>query len=565
MLRTSPGVSGVPIRCFRRVFSTCRPISVWGFFCVLAVGALASSCGGGGDATPTTPATPPAPTTPAPPPPATPTGPHITRIEILSGGRDDLTQPHELGGRIEVEIQFRGQGLVVEGSPSLAIEIGQDIRFAALSKIDSRPNEGLSYLRFRYRVAEGDHDPDGISIREGALSLDGGSIKDVNGNDADLTIGDYAIDNDPRLTVSAEMISIAYARMSSSPSDYSTGYIEDDYINVYVRWKGDIRIDGIPYFSLDIGEHSRPAAMVQYTKTDIIFRYIVQRDDHDADGLGFSDDAIELVNGSSIVSAVTGEPVQLELDEWAVENDDFHKVRPHDPFPAPRDCSIERREALEYALPAAITAVVAEWDGTPIRVDIVDNFPSFVTHDDLRELLAPIGIAADKIEEELGYRILEMGDIIPVPRGAPSGWDQNYDRFELAGQFGRPPLLPREEHQLLAFYMNDDEGFWDHFSGSPMVSFPWSGATSFNKRTMGDWWYNKDDCCIGRWSGNGRDGHMIIHEVFHLLGFRHPDEPNPNGVLMAWGSTIAPWHSGSRVHYVAHKDIEVLKCVFPRR
>ena len=393
--------------------------------CVLAIGATASSCGGGD----TTPTTPPVPTTPPPappPPPPTPIGPSITRIEILSGGRDNLTQPHEIGGRIEVEIQFRGQGLVLEGSPSLAIEIGQDIRVAALTKVDSRPNSGHSYLRFRYNIAAGDHDPDGISILEGALALNGGSIKDVNGNDADLTLGSLSIENDPHHAVDAVTVSIESVRIESSPSDFDAGYLHEDGISVDVRWKGEIRVDGIPYFSLNIGEHVRPAVMVRFSKTSLRFRYIVQRDDHDPDGIGFTADAIELVNGSSIVSAGTGEPVQLDVTEWVVEDDDFHKVRPHDPFPTPRECSIERREARLYK---GGPPPVLEWDGTPIRVDIVDNFPSFVTHDDLYELLAPIGDAADAIEAQLGYRIIEMGDIVPVPAGV---------RPDL--EHGHPPL-----------------------------------------------------------------------------------------------------------------------------
>ena len=244
------------------------------------------------------------------------------------------------------------------------------------------------------------------------------------------------------------------------------------------------------------------------------------------------------------------------MEEWAIDDDDFHKVRPHDPFPTPRECSVERREARLYK---GGPPPVLEWDGTPIRVDIVDNFPSFVSHDDLYELLAPIGEAADAIEAQLGYPIIEVGDIVPVPAGARPGWNTDIHRYEAAD----PPLLPRERNQVLVFYMDDDAEFWDHVGGAPAVAFPWNGTTSFNRRTMGDWWNDRDDCCIGRWSANGRDGQVIVHEVLHLLGFKHPDSADRYGVLMAWGSTMAPWVSGSRVHYLARKDIEVLKCVFP--
>ena len=315
-------------------------------------------------------------------------------------------------------------------------------------------------------------------------------------------------------------------------------------------------MDGIPYFNLSVGEHIRPAVMTRATKDSMTFRYIVQRDDHDADGLGFADDAIELVNGSSIISPFTGQPVELTVEEWAIDNDDFHKVRhtTRSRRPASVQSSDGRQGCTRVGPPP-----VLEWDGTPIRVDIVDNFPSFVTHDDLYELLAPIGEAADAIEAQLGYRIIEMGDVIPVPAGARPGWNTDIHRYAAAD----PSLLPRERNQVLVFYMDDDAEFWDHVGGAPAVAFPWNGTTSFNRRTMGDWWNDRDDCCIGRWSPNGRDGQVIVHEVLHLLGFKHPDSADRYGVLMAWGSTMAPWVSGSRVHYLARKDIEVLKCVFP--
>ena len=41
--------------------------------------------------------------------------------------------------------------------------------------------------------------------------------------------------------------------------------------------------------------------------------------------------------------------------------------------------------------------IVREWNGTPYRVDMTRNFPKFVTDDDLREQLAPIGTLARQI------------------------------------------------------------------------------------------------------------------------------------------------------------------------
>ena len=313
-----------------------------------------------------------------------------------------------------------------------------------------------------------------------------------------------------------------------------------------------------------MGDSLRPARFDHLTNNrrpdgnyaDIRFIYQVLTYDHDADGITIPPDAIQLEGGAQIVSYETGLPVDIDLEGFFFENDEFHKVRATIPDPPSRNCALDRREV--YRHPAGF--ILDEWDGrTPIRVDMVDNFPSFITDEDLEDLLAPIGELADDIEAQLGYRILEMGEVIPVPRGARSGWDKDYHAYG-------PGLLPRDKGQLLAFYMDDDSSFWDHRGGAPMVAFTDTGSTSYNRRTMGDWWQDTDECCIGRWSANGRHGQVLVHEVFHLLGFEHPDVPfGTPGVRMAWGSTVVPWVSGSRVHYASEKDIEVLQCLFPRR
>ena len=263
-----------------------------------------------------------------PPSPATPTGPHITRIEISGGGRDGLSQPHELGGRIDVEIQFRAEGLVVEGSPSLTIEIGDDIRVAALTKVDSRPNQGFSYLRFRYKVTAGDHDPDGISIREGALSLNGGSIKDVNGNDADLTIGDHAIDNDPHQIVMA-IVGVERVSFTGGPDDHNVGYLPGERIGVEVFWNSRLAVKGYPTLGIEVGDSLRTARMDFVENRDggayIRFYYRVRADDEDPDGVSIPPDAIQLPEGASILSLETGEPVSVDLQEHAVVDDALHR------------------------------------------------------------------------------------------------------------------------------------------------------------------------------------------------------------------------------------------------
>ena len=144
----------------------------------------------------------------------------------------------------------------------------------------------------------------------------------------------------------------------------------------------------------------------------------------------------------------------LDIGGHAVVDDDAQLVRGSLAEPTGE----RQSPALQHDAQFGDGGMVSEWDGTPLRVDIIRNFPDFVTDDDLRRLLAPIGRLEDQIEARLGYRIVEMGDLIEVPDGAQPGWDQDFDFYWRND--GNNDLLPRELGQILVFYLNDDNDGW---------------------------------------------------------------------------------------------------------
>ena len=458
--------------------------------------------------------------------------------------------------RIVVEVRWT-RCVVVDGTPRLILDIGGQERVARFTE-----QREADTVMFAYQVHHTDHDDDGISVPADAIDLSTGSITSCqNKLAAETDLGGHAIENDHTRRVrdfsSGSVASLRVDRVyfAGGPLNPPSGYLDGESIDIYVHWTGDIEVLGFPTLRIEIGDEERLAAFNIASGDAALFTYLVRYDDHDSNGTSIPDeDAIEL-NDGTIVSYDGQVPVDTSLHGHTLLDDRQHTVRAATPYADVRDCSIERREARRYG---AVT--VDEWDGTPFRVDIIRNFPAFVTDDDLEELLEPIDTLADSIEDQLGYRIIEKGDVIPVPVGTPRNWNKSYHGYEANAE-----LLPRKRGQLLAFYMDDDSNFWDHRGGAPQVAFPWAGTTSYNKRTMGKWWRDEDTCCVHRWRANGREGHALVHEVAHLLGFKHPDDPTPTGVLMAWGSLMAPWLSGSGVHFFAEKDIEVLKCVFPRR
>jgi hypothetical protein len=79
-------------------------------------------------------------------------------------------------------VQF-SEAVAVTGTPRLQLTIGSATRYATYVS-GAAPARAL--LVFRYTVQSGDLDSDGIAVAS-PIDLNGGTIKDVPGNDAVLT------------------------------------------------------------------------------------------------------------------------------------------------------------------------------------------------------------------------------------------------------------------------------------------------------------------------------------------------------------------------------------------
>ena len=206
-----------------------------------------------------------------------------------------------------------------------------------------------------------------------------------------------------------------------------------------------------------------------------------------------------------------------------------------------RLCADERERAENHS------GFVFEWDGTPFRVDMIRNFPDFVTEADIASLLAPVGLLADKIERQLGYQILEMGEVIPIPRGTPPGWDEDTLAFR------RNCPLPRDRGHILGFYMDD---VLESAPSAGAQAHPRCGAFTYLRPGVGRRW----PC-----SGCSKDG-ATVHEIFHVLGFVHADDydflERGDGVAMSEQLTDSDrWRGADAVTWA---DIDLLRCIFPQ-
>ena len=117
-----------------------------------------------------------------------------------------------------------------------------------------------------------------------------------------------------------------------------------------------------------------------------------------------------------------------------------------------------------------------------------------------------------------------------------------------------------------------------------MFAWPARGVMAYPKETISSWWRDVSgwpdggwpadsgylrDLPSGRLTPNGRHGAVIVHEVFHLLRFRHPYDPfvtytdDDPGVPMVRGPLWKASEVGAWIHYPAWEDIEALRCIFP--
>ena len=228
------------------------------------------------------------------------------------------SQPHSgdtyaVGELIEIRVDFT-EAVTVTGRPQLKLTIGTTARTASLRLRTS------TRLWFQYEVQAEDLDRDGISVGADALSLNGGSIKDSTNNDADLDLGEHAIGNDGSHKVDG---SIDYAPtvqnlyFMDSPQSGDT-YAVGELVQVEIEFSETITVTGAPELTLDIGSATRAAQFASAWRQSARFRYEVQAEDLDTDGISIAADALRL-NGGTIRDS-GGNDAELNLGEHARVN-----------------------------------------------------------------------------------------------------------------------------------------------------------------------------------------------------------------------------------------------------
>ena len=235
-------------------------------------------------------------------------------ITISCGNTCGLGQP------INVEVELNEPVWVTESDNDqlgLVLSIGARSRAAHFIG-----GSGTSTLRFRYVVRRGDT-ADSISV--GPNALVGGTIVDAAGNmwgesDRRLTphtreqrVDASRADDSAPLVEEDGVRFVVRARMPTESScrgrpTRSTCYGLGEVIRVEVKFNETVYASGSPTLALEIGAARRRAQLGEGSGSDTLeFRYTVQANDRDADGVTIGPDAL---SGGTIVDAAGNEAVR---------------------------------------------------------------------------------------------------------------------------------------------------------------------------------------------------------------------------------------------------------------
>ena len=233
----------------------------------------------------------------------------------------------ELSENIVVEVSF-DRTVAVTGRVQLALTIGSTTRQLSRNYYGNR----LQQLSFSYRVQPSDRDADGVSIGADALTLDGGTIRNVGGTtDAALDLGGHAISNSAGHKVDGSRETApAVIRVSIwPPPSNGDAYELGEAINVFVYFDRQVDTTNQARLALTIGSTVRQAELERWAgrvgQSRLNFRYVVQPSDRDADGIGIGAGALTL-NGGTIRVHRGSANASLSLDGHAFANLASHKV-----------------------------------------------------------------------------------------------------------------------------------------------------------------------------------------------------------------------------------------------
>ena len=218
----------------------------------------------------------------------------------------------ERGETIAVTVTFN-KPVAVTGAPQLALTIGTATRQAAYAAGAGT----ATALIFRYTVVQADADADGLSIGAGALTLNGGTIRQAGSPtvNAELGLGFRAIANSAGHRVTGGTFttpSITAMLITSTPLSYSNrllirgpAYGRGEVIEFTVTFSRPVTVTGTPIFPIDLPSTDNYASALYVSGTGtrrLVFHYTVVAGHIEVSHVSLQDNDL-LLNGGTINDA----------------------------------------------------------------------------------------------------------------------------------------------------------------------------------------------------------------------------------------------------------------------
>jgi gliding motility-associated-like protein len=194
------------------------------------------------------------------------TAPSITSVNVPANGT------YSTGEALSFTVNFN-ENVAVTGTPSFPVTIGSTTVQATYTG-----GTGTNALTFAYTVQTGDFDMDGIAVGA-AIALNSGTLKDLSGNNAALTLN--SIGNTSAVLVDA------VAPVITSVAVPANGYYNaGDMLEFTVSFNENIAATGTPAIPVTIGSTTVQATYAAGSGTSALtFRYTVQAGEIDMDGI----------------------------------------------------------------------------------------------------------------------------------------------------------------------------------------------------------------------------------------------------------------------------------------
>ncbi|MCM3628984.1 S-layer homology domain-containing protein [Paenibacillus glycanilyticus] len=225
------------------------------------------------------------------------------KVDAVSPAATSIDVPadatYKAGEALTFAVHYDEAVNVTGGTPYLSITIGS-APVQALYVSGTGTNE----LVFRYMVAAGQEDTDGIEISS-SVNLNGAAINDAAGNAAGLALTGAG-------NISAVRVDANVPKVTSVSVPVSGIYKEGDQLDFTVNFNENVTVSGgTPFLTITIGTTEVQAQYAWGTGTNALqFRYTVQARDLDADGITLGS-AIGL--GGSAMKDAAGNAADLTL------------------------------------------------------------------------------------------------------------------------------------------------------------------------------------------------------------------------------------------------------------